>query len=261
MLPDVRQIKGQARENVLNTFAKVRAGGIMIAAPGRDGVASPLRRELDTVLLVALGLTAGQAAALLERLYAGYGRWRANIEDVESQMRAHRRQMHATGQSRDQRPVEAAGRRVWEEIEHLMPLYPKAFLPTDEIVEILNVPTGVAIPESEPLFDAGILRTKTKTIDLGSYSRVRYAAMLRTLGLMGNVELPVSIAKAGAIADLFEKDQARFHELALESSAKYVSGADTIRESAEIARKHWYATCRKNALLKAVTPPKDGKLN
>ncbi len=261
MLPAITKIDGKGREDVLRVFQKIRAGKVMIAAPLRDGFTHPLRWELDTALLVALGMTKGQAVALLERVYRSYGRWRANIEDVEIQMRANRRQMQATGQNRNQRPAEAAGRRVWEEIEHLVPLFPKAFLPNDEVVEMLNVPSNAVIPPSKPLFDYGVVRTKTKAIDLGSYERVRYVEMLRVLGIAGNIEVPVSAGKAGAIADLFDKEQVRFNELAMEHSAKYISGVDAVREVTDIARKNWYSACRKSALSKPEKPSKKSKLN
>lgn len=261
MLPDIRRIEGKPLQEVVTAFGKIKAGGVMIGAPLRDGTTHPLRWELDTSLLVALGMTKGQAIALLERVYVSYGRWRGNIEDVEIQMRANRRQMQATGQSRNQRPIEAAGRRIWEEIEHLIPLFPKAYLPKDEIVELVNVPSSAAIPTSRPLFEAGVLRTKSKAIDLGSFERVQYVAMLRALGLVGNIDIPVSSAKAGAIADLFEKEQSRFTELAAENASKYLSGADALREGVEIARKHWHAACRKSALAKAPTGEGQSKLN
>lgn len=261
MLPSITRIRGKECEEVLRVFQKIRAGKIMIAAPLRDGFAPALRWELDTALLVALGMTKGQAVAMLERVYSSYGRWRANIEDVEIQMRANRRQMQATGQNRNQRPAESAGRRVWEEIEHLVPLYPKAFLPNDEVVEMLNVPANAVIPTSKPLFDDGIVRTKTKAIDLGSYERVRYVEMLRLLGITGSIDVPVSAAKAGAIADLFEKEQVRFNELAMEHSAKYISGVEAVREVTDIARKNWYSACRKSALSKPEKTSKKSKLN
>lgn len=233
----------------------------MIPAPLRDGSVPELRRDLDTAFLVALGLTNGQAAALLERLYGGYGRWRSNIEDVETKMQANRRQMKSTGQNRNQRPAEAAGRRVWEEVEHLVPLFPKSFLAQEEILEVINVPAAAVIPASLQLFEAGVVRTKSKTIDLGSYERVRYVAMLRALGLVGNIELPVSSPKAGAIADLFDKHQQLFQSMASESASKYISGPEAISEVVEIARKHWYAACRKSALAKPVAVETKSKLN
>jgi hypothetical protein len=261
MLPDIRRLEASSRKNVLKLFHEIRAGGIMLAAPLRDGYVPDLRRELDSALLVGLGLSKGKAAVLLEKLYASYGRWRANIEDVETQMRGNRRQMQATGQSRNLRPTEAAGRRVWEEIEHLMPLFPNAFLSREEIMEMVNVPSAAVLPTSSPLFDRGVVRTKNKSIDLGTYERVRYVAMLRTLGIVGNVDVPVSASKAGAIADLFENEQVRFRNLAQENASKYVSGAEAATDVIEIARKHWHSACRKSGLAKPTAQQKTSKLN
>lgn len=261
MVPDIRTMDVKARQYVLAALGKIKAGGVMVGAPLRDGKTHSLRWELDTALLVALGMTKGQAIGLLEQLYISYGRWRGNIEDVEAQMRANRRHMQATGQSRNQRPIEAAGRRIWEEIEHLIALYPKAYLPNDEIVELVNVPPSAAVPTSQPLFEAGVLHTKSKAIDLKSYERVRYVAMLRVLGLVGSVEVPVSAVKAGAIADLFEEEQLKFTKLATENATKYLSGAEAVKEGVEIARKHWHAACRKSALAKAPKTTEQSRLN
>lgn len=252
MVPDFRRFSDAASKKVLKAFEAIRKGGRMIPAPSSKGLVDHFRRDLDTALLVGLGLSAGQAAALLERVYTSYGRWRGNIENVEMQMRANRRQMHATGQTRDQKPVEVAGKRVWEEIEHEVRLYPKGLLSDAEVVEVVNVPSSANLPDTEPLFDAGVIHLKNKVVDLGAYDRVRYVAMLRVLGIVGSVEVPTSAAKARAICELFEKDQKRFGELALPQAAKYVSGADAAAEVVEAARKHWYAASRKSALTKKV---------
>jgi len=261
MLPAIPQIEAELRTAILQSLAKIRAGNVMIAAPRRDGFAPAQRWELDTLLLIGLGMTKGQAVALLERLYTSYGRWRGNIEDVEKQMRANRRQMQATGQSRNQRPVELSGRRVWEEIEHLTPLFPGAYLPKDEVLELVNVPSNAVLPASKPLFDEGVIRTKSKAVDLGAFERVRYVAMLRDVGLVGNVDVPISPIKCGAIADLFERERAKFDAVAAENAAKYVSGQDALREVVEIARNHWFVACRKNSLRKPEVTKQKSRMN
>ncbi|MCW2275437.1 hypothetical protein GJ654_13520 [Rhodoblastus acidophilus] len=261
MLPAISNIEDKFRAAILQTLSKIRAENVMIAAPLRDGSAPALRWELDTSLLISLGMTKGQAVALLERLYSSYGRWRGNIEDVETQMRANRRQMQATGQSRDQRPVELSGRRVWEEVEHLAPLFPRAFLPKDEVLELVNIPSNAVLPSSKPLFDEGIIRTKSKAVDLGAFERVRYVAMLRDVGLVGNVDVPTSPVKCGAIADLFEQERAKFDAVAAENAAKYVSAPDALREVVGIARNHWFAACRKNSLQKREATKKKLRMN
>ncbi|MET4216945.1 hypothetical protein ABIB00_002142 [Bradyrhizobium sp. LB14.3] len=252
MVPDFRRFSDVASKKILKAFESIRKGGKLVPAPSSDGVVGQLRRDLDTTLLVGLGLSAGQSAALLERLYTSYGRWRASIENVETQMRANRRQMHATGQTRDQKPVEVAGKRVWEEIEHEIRLYPKDLLSNAEVMEVVNVPSSVGLPDTEPLFDGGVIHLKNKVVDLGAYDRVRYVEMLRVLGIVGSIEVPTSTARARAICDLFEKDQKRFSELALAQAAKYISGGDAVSEVVEVARKHWYSASRKSALTKKV---------
>lgn len=261
MLPDFRGFEARKKEDIKKVFGEIYKGGAMLAAPLRSGYVPPLRRELDAAFLVALGLSRGQSASLLERVYTSYGRWRGNIEDVESQMRANRRQMQATGQNRNQRPAESVGRRVWEEIEHSVSIFPKAYLTAGDITELVNVPVSVAIPVSKPLFDAGIVRTKTKNINLGTYERVRYMAMLRIIGLSGNVEIPVSSEKSAAIVEIFEEEQIKFRELASERASRYISAKDAIKEVVEIAEKHWYTACRKNALQKKIIESDSSKLN
>lgn len=127
---------------------------------------------------------------------------------------------------------------------------------------MVNVPSTASLPETEPLFDAGVIHLKNKAIDLGSYDRVRYVAMLRTLGIVGSVEVPTSASRARAVCELFEKDQKRFDELALPQAAKYISGADAVAEVVEVARKHWYSASRKSALGKGgEQKPASKKLN
>jgi hypothetical protein len=77
--------------------------------------------------------------------------------------------------------------------------------------------------------------------------------MLRTVGVVGNIEVPLSAAKAAAITDLFEDEQAKFSSVAEEAASKYVSGKDAVRAVVEKARMHWHSDCRKSALQK---PPK-----
>ncbi|RUY97225.1 hypothetical protein EN974_17980 [Mesorhizobium sp. M7A.F.Ca.CA.001.12.2.1] len=260
-VPDIRLFDEQGRKLVLAAFEAIRENGEMLPCPSRTGNVLQLRRDLDSSLLVALGMSRGLAAAFLDPLYASYGRWRGNIEDVEAQRRVNRRQMNVTGLNRNQRPAETAGKRVWEELEHLVSLFPRAFLPKEEILELVNIPAGASIQVSRPLFEEGTIRTKTKAADLKSYERVLYVSMLRQLGLVGNIEVPTSATKAAAIVELFEKDQLRFNDLASENAAKYVSGKEAISEVIEIARRHWFQACRKNALAGQKTVKPSRKLN
>ena len=259
MVPDIRRIDATGRASVEAVLREIFDADVMPAAPRRDASVPPLRNKLDMALLVALGLSSGKAAAVLDELYTSYARWRATVEEVETQMRANRRQMSATGVKRDQNPIEVAGRRVWEEIKHRVPLFPKAYLPADETLEVVNVPASAVIPATKPLFDVGMVRTKVRSVNLGHFERVRYVAMLRTVGVVGNIEVPLSATKAAAIADHFEDEQAKFSSVAEEAASRYVSGRDAIRAVVEKARAHWHSDCRKSALQKSPKPK--GKTN
>jgi hypothetical protein len=213
----------------------------MPSAPANDGSVSKARRDLDSALLVALGSTPGQAAGYLDRLYRSYGRWRAKVSSTEMKMRSNRKQMVQTGQTRDQHPAEVAGRRVWEELEHEFSLFPRDLLPESEALEIVNVPAS-------PLFDEGLITTKTKRIDLGNFERVRFVSLLRRIGVTGRVEVPLSHIKAGAIADLFDEQEKRFLQLAAKNASKYVSSKEGVNEIVEAAVRHWHAASRRSAL-------------
>ena len=165
-VPDIRVFGSADAQAVINAFQEMRSANTMPPAPSSGGSVVPLRHELDIAILRGLGMTAGQAAALLDRLYASYGRWRGGVEKVETKMRSNRRAMHASGQSRAINPVEATGRRVVDEIRHEAPHFPIDFLPEQEIVEIINVPSDAYIPPSEPLIEPGIISAKKKRIDL-----------------------------------------------------------------------------------------------
>lgn len=69
MVPDFRKFSEAASKRVLKVFDSIRKGERMLPAPSSKGLVHHLRRDLDTALLVGLGLSAGQAAALLDRLY------------------------------------------------------------------------------------------------------------------------------------------------------------------------------------------------
>lgn len=250
MVPDIRKMVGAGRAGVEEVFREIQRTDIMPHLPRRDATVSSLRRQLDTALLEALGLTSGKAAVVLDRLYTNYARWRANVEDVESLMRVNRRQMSATGVKRDQNPTDVASRRVWEEIKHRLHMFPGTYLPSEETLELVNVPATASLPATKPLFDVGVIRTKTKVIDLGSFERVRYAAMLRTIGVVGNIEVPLSPIRAAAVVDIFEREQASFASVAEEAANRYVSSKEALKIVVEKARQLWLKECRKSALQK-----------
>lgn len=260
MVPDIRMMEGAGRAKVEQVFREIERVDVMPPLPRRDSTVPPVRRKLDAALLVALGLTEGKAAVVSDRLYTNYARWRGNVEDVEGQMRVNRRQMSASGVKRDQNPADVASRRVWEEIKHRIPMFPTAYLPAEETLEVVNVSAAAPVPPTKPLFDVGIICSKTKVVDLGSFDRVRYVAMLRELGIVGNIEVPLSETRAAAVVDLFERERASFATISEEAAAKYVSSREAMKVVVEKVRQHWYKDCRKSALQKPAPKPSKQRL-
>lgn len=244
-VPDVRVLRGEAADEVREMVERLRSDDTMPPAPSRTSVVSPLRSRLDVALLRALGRSKGQASALVGEMYESYARWRADVEDVEQLMRQNRRQMTRTGQSRTVRPADQAGRRVWEELQGTVPLYPAGLLTTVDALEIVTLPRAVAIPASEALFDAGVLRGHGgRSVDLGSFSRVRFVGMLRELGFESPLSVLSNPTKAGAVVDQFERDRRRFLAEARRRASGYVNGAEVVAEAVSVAERHWFHACR-----------------
>ncbi|BCH19641.1 hypothetical protein [Mesorhizobium sp. L-2-11] len=249
-VPDIRRFDPSRIAEVTDTFQAMREANIMPPAPSTEGKVSLLRRHLDVAVLCALGMSAGQATALLDRLYASYGRWRGGVEKVETKMRSNRRAMNALGQSRTVNPIEATGRRVWDEIRHDAPNFPSDFVAKDEVIEVIGVPTDAYIPESEPLIEAGIITTKKKRLDLKHCGRVAYARMLRIIGFAGLFEIPVSHVRCMAIVALFEEHHAKLREAARQRAEKYVSSKESVDAVVNVTIRHWLKTCRDAALAR-----------
>lgn len=217
----------------------------MPPAPSRKLIVSPLRRRVDIALLRGIGRTEGQASAIVGETYESYARWRADVEDVELLMRQNRRQMSRSGQSRTTRPADQVGRRVWEELQGIVPLYPSGLLTRADVVDGVNVPRGTDIPKSEPLFNAGVVHDQGgRAFDLGAFGRVRYVGMLRAIGFDSPFGVPQNTPRAEAIADWFERDRRVFVAEARHRAASYVSGDDVISEAAQVAERHWLHACR-----------------
>jgi len=244
-LPDIRRMQGQAVDEIREVLERFRREDFMPPAPSRTLVVSPVRRKLDVALLRGLGRTAGQANAIVGATYESYARWRANVEDVEQLMRQNRRQMTRAGQSRTVRPAEQIGRRVWEEMQGEVSLYPSGFLTHGDALEDISMPRGLQIPTSEPLFDAGVLHGQgARSIDLGSFGRVRYVAMLRAIGFESPLSVLHDETKARAVADRFEGERIALLTEARRRAAAYVSATDVITAAADIAERYWLRACR-----------------
>lgn len=199
-------------------------------APTRDGYIDPLRRRLDIAVLSALGMSDGQATVLINRVYTSYSRWRAAVEDVETEMQKNRRALKRRGGSRHESPVQRNIRQIWDEISPTIPLLLTPLLEVDyEVVDPV-------LPEDETtqdmLFDATTVATGDgSSIDLNHETRIQLVRMVRDFGFAGPIPLPSNPMEASKARDEVIRVQAiAKQEIALKA-AKYVS-ADLVPEVA-----------------------------
>src|SRR5205823_5125567 len=141
-------------------------------------------------------------------------------------------------------PADLAARRVWDEMAAEVRLYPFDLLASDDATKEVSVPRTLTVTTQRPLFDAGVIRIADgKSVDLGSWERVRYAAMLLAIGFSSPLTIVRDAVRAGAILDAFDADVARFRIRAKEVAASYVSerAGDGVVQAAE---RLWMRTCR-----------------
>lgn len=245
-VPDVRRVDARGAAAIREVLGELRAADAMPAAPGRDAKVNPIRHRLDLVVLIAIGFTRGEASVLTSELYESYARWRSVVEDVEMMMRQNRRVMSATGQTRSARPSDLAARRVWEEIEHQFSIFPSDLLTSSDPLQAYALPTGIEMPFQEPLFDGGkVTIAPGKIVDLGSYDRVRYAAMLSTIGFESPLEIPEDSRRCGGIVDRFIAENRRLRAEAAHRAKGYV-GAHTgsFEAVVDAVEKAWFRKMR-----------------
>jgi hypothetical protein len=253
VVPDIRRIRGEGKASVVEIMSEIRRADTMPEAPSRDNIVPTLRRRLDCALLESMGNSKGDSVVLMEQIYAGYARWRADIEDVEAKMQSNRRQMGRSGLSRSVKPAEAVGRRVWEELKAETSLYPTKYLPPDEPLEIVKLPPGAMLQEDEPLFDQAIVRGKGGAkIDLKSFDRVRYASMLRTIGLRDEMPIPTDAARARFISNKFSQDRVKFCAQARERALSYLGDKEAVADAVAVAERQWLNSCRASMIWTSV---------
>jgi hypothetical protein len=253
-VPDVRALSGDAADEVRAVLAQLRREDSMPSAPDARGLVVQQRRDLDLSLLRGLGLSAGEATALLEELYNSYGRWRADVEGVERDTQVNRRAMAQSGQIRSVKPAIAAGRRVWEELAGNARLLPTALLMNNDGLEVVKLPAGAPLAAHEPLIDPGLITNGRQTVDLKQHSRVRYAAMLKRIGFEGELLVLTDPVKAGVIADRFEEDLESVREEATRRASAYVN-RELIAEAVAVALDCWLKACRRGGMV--VEAPSD----
>jgi hypothetical protein len=243
-IPNVRLMSGDRAERVREALDTLRQADLMPPAPDRRAVAHPSRHALDVAVLTALGVGEGEAQYLTGKLYESYARWRGAVEDAEAIMREYRRAMGASGQSRGTSPTTLAARRVWDELAATTPLLPGAALRPEDELEEVDVAGSFSLPDQEPLVDPGRVPTVDgKDIDLGSFARARYAAMLLKVGFAPPLSIPREHGTAARVVDTFDRALDAFRRAALEKAQAYVGGGRA-EDVAHGAERLWLRDCR-----------------
>ncbi len=245
MVPDVRRISDDVGRSIRDIVGEMRGQDVMPPAPNRRAEVDRLRHRLDVEVLRGLGATAGEASSVVGRVYENYARWRASVEDVEVMMRGYRREMSRQGRARSTRPIDLAARRIWDELEHTVKAYPRDFLSHEEDTDSVYLPRRIRPPAQKPLLQPGFLPIGDgKGVDLGSYERVRYAAMLTSLGFEPPYDIPRDSDKAGAIVDAFALDMARLRS-EVQDKARAVSNDDrTVDSIVQAVQRLWFRKSR-----------------
>ena len=246
-VPDIRRAVGSAAEDARAAVREMRDTNSMPPGPDSRGHVQEVRRCLDLALLCSLGSSLGEASAELGRLYEGYARWRRAVENVESIVRVNRSRTRRQGQGRGISPTQLAARSVWETIAPGCPIYPRDFLLADDELEVVVIRGKLAGSSTEPLFDPGIVPGPEGPIDLGSWDRVRFAAMLAEIGFHPPFLIPVNRRKAATLADGFDTDRQAFLELATRT-AREIAPAASVDDVVAGAQALWFRACRASGM-------------
>lgn len=237
-VPDPTKFCESGKVKVLRALRQIREADRIPAAPDGSGSVDPLRRELDSSILVALGETPGSAAVVLDRLYASYARWRTAVENVESQVRSNRRALGARGGNRMQDPIKRAIKVVHDEIGSFHEAI-LARLASLEPIEFIDADA----PETD-VQDALIEMTSVKVrggspVDLGFKSRVDFVGELRHMGWSGKIPIPDEHASSEFVQRL-KIGRKTVEAAALKRAAAYV-GNNQVSEVAAGVVKQWSA--------------------
>lgn len=198
-VPDPRIIARSVGEpEVRAAMAAILSDGALPHSPLANGTVPPLRQRLDRAILLALGLNAGDAAVLLDRLYGSYGRWRGAVEAVEDTMQLHRKALAKRGGARTTSPVVRATRTVLDEMQSEPLLLAEL---ADASIELVDpVLPRDRLPGQGLLFDAtSVVDQDGNVLDLGSVERLALVAFMRGLGMSGPLPLPYDAGRCGRI--------------------------------------------------------------
>jgi hypothetical protein len=244
-VPDIRRIPAAKTRAIREAMETIRKLDRLPNAPDRDAHVEDLRNELDLALLRGLGASKGEAASIAGGAYQSYARWRKAVENVEMEMRGNRRAMTRAGVSRTVHPNELAARRVWEEIEFEVGVYPKDILHGVGAVEYVEVPRGMKMPTQDKLIDPGVVQLASgRSLDLRHYDRVRYVAMLAAIGCEGSMPVPASPTAARRVVDAFFEERVRVREESRKRAGAYTSDAASVTVIVEMVERSWIQKCR-----------------
>ena len=254
MVPDPRRMDAASTKRVMDLLAEWRKANDMPAAPDRHAAVDPQRNQLDEAVLRALGVAPGDAAVLLGHLYEGYARWRAEVQDVEGDVRVNRRALARSGRDRGQRPVHEAAKTVWDELSSGVPVFPHDWLSGAEAYDTVTVTAAFRADTQRPMFDEGVvIQPDGKRVDLGSWERLRYAEMLVRLGWRHDLRIVADPQRAEAIAYGFNEVEHRLRDEAAKRAAAYVSAGHR-DEVAEAVVRIWFDRCRAGGMSPEDSP-------
>jgi len=244
-VPDVRALSGSGERRVRDALAELRSSDLMPQTPDRNARVSPKRHELDLAVMEALRVGSGEAQYLVGKLYERYARWRGTVEDAEDRMQRYRRVMNAGGQNRSENPTILAARRIWDELAGATPLVPGSLLEPSEALEHVDVARNYKLPSQEPLVQPGLVPGAVgESVDLGSFARARYVAMLLEVGFAPPLAVPVDHGVAARVAESFEHAKTAFRDSVWSKAATYAASSSAKEEISRSAERLWMRDCR-----------------
>lgn len=166
-VPDPRVIAGTAGESeVRAALAAILADGALPHSPLSDETVPSLRHRLDRAVLLALGMSPGDAEILLDRVYTSYARWRRAVENVEAAMQVNRRALAKRGGARTTSPVIQATWTILDEMQSEPRLLEELAVDDDSVELIDPVLPRDRLPGQGLLFDgATVVGQDDKPLD------------------------------------------------------------------------------------------------
>lgn len=257
-IPDPRKMNADGLSKVADVMRGIVADGVLPHAPLADATVPDRRQELDTEVLKALGMTAGEAASLLDRVYRSYARWRTAVEAVEDQMQANRRALARRGGSRNTNPARRAAATVWAEMEPATPLLLGDV--TNGPYDILDVqPLPEDTAQRTALFGETLVLSLDGTqLDLGDERRVELVRFLRTLIPTGSLPLPTDPARCERLLTEATTALATFTTEAARRASAHVSEDDLDHVITAVTRAWTNASVTAiRATIEATAPSSD----